>query len=451
MPVLIEGNLAEPVRPDLRGYLASNEACPGQDRKLSIETVMNTVITPHLVEMWPINRLIPYALNARQHSDKQIDQIAASMREFGFTNPILVDNRDGIIAGHARLAAARKLGLAEVPVIVLDHLTELQKRAYILVDNKLAENAVWDEEMLNIELQALMAEQFDLALTGFSDAELEHLLARVDSETLGEEDAAPAAEPSVVSRSGELWILGDHRVICGDALSPGTCERLLEGGYADMVFTDPPYNVDYQSRLGPIANDNLGDGFGEFLSQASRNLLEFCRGAIYICMSSSEIGRLQTAFTSVGGHWSTFLIWEKHTFTLGRSDYQRQYEPILYGWKSGGPHYWCGDRDQSDVWQIPKPRVNDLHPTMKPVELVARAIGNSSLRGETVLDAFGGSGSSLIAAEKLGRRARLIELDARYVDVIVRRWHEFTGNEAVLESDGRTFARIEAERMESET
>src|SRR3982751_281970 len=199
MPVLIERNLAEPVRPDLRGYLASNEACPGQDRKLSIETVMNTVITPHLVEMWPINRLVPYALNARQHSDKQIDQIAASMREFGFTNPILVDNRDGIIAGHARLAAARKLGLAEVPVIVLDHLTELQKRAYILVDNKLAENAVWDEEMLNIELQALAAEQFDLALTGFSDAELDRLLAEVDSETLTEEDAAPAATPDAIS------------------------------------------------------------------------------------------------------------------------------------------------------------------------------------------------------------------------------------------------------------
>src|SRR5918993_5796698 len=406
MPVLIEGNLADRVSPDLRGYLASDEARPGKNRKLSIEIGMETLFTPHLVEMWPINRLVPYALNARQHSDKQIDQIAASMREFGFTNPILVDKTDGIIAGHARLAAARKLGLAGVPVIVLDHLTELQKRAYILVDNKLAENAAWDEEMLNIELQALMAEQFDLALTGFSDAELEHLLARVDSETLGEEDAAPAAEPGAVSRSGDLWILGDHRVICGDALSRSNYERLLEGECADMVFTDPPYNVDYQSRLGPIANDNLGDGFAEFLSQASTNMLEFCRGAIYICMSSSEIGRLQTAFTSAGGHWSTFLIWEKHTFTLGRSDYQRQYEPILYGWKRGGPHYWCGDRDQSDVWQIPKPTENDLPPTMKPVELVARAIGNSSRRGQTVLDAFGGAGSTLIAAEKGGGRAR---------------------------------------------
>src|SRR5918993_1240329 len=207
MPVLIEGNLADRVSPDLRGYLASDEARPGKNRKLSIEIGMETLFTPHLVEMWPVNRLVPYALNARQHSDKQID-----------------------------------------------------------------ENAAWDEEMLNIELQALRAEQFDLALTGFSDAELEHLLARVDSETLGEEDAAPAAEPGAVSRSGDLWILGDHRVICGDALSRSNYERLLEGECADMVFTDPPYNVDYQSRLGPIANDNLGDGFGEFLSQASTNM-----------------------------------------------------------------------------------------------------------------------------------------------------------------------------------
>jgi DNA modification methylase len=412
---------------------------------------MQHIFTPTHIENWPIDRLVPYALNARQHSEKQVGQIAASMREFGFTNPILVDKSAGIIAGHARLAAARKLGFAEVPVIVLDHLTELQKRAYILVDNKLAENATWDEEMLNIELQALAAEQFDLSLTGFSDAELDDLLAEIDSKTLADDDAVPDVEPSAIARTGDLWVLGEHRVMCGDALDRNTYERLLEGGCADMVFTDPPYNVAYQSRLGSIANDNLGAGFGEFLSEACRNLLAYSRGGIYICMSSSEIGTLQTAFTGAGGHWSTFVIWEKHTFTLGRSDYQRQYEPMLYGWKSGGPHYWCGDRDQSDVWHIPKPSVNDLHPTMKPVELVARAIRNSSRRGDTILDAFGGSGSTLIAAEKLGRKARLIELEARYVDVIVRRWQEFTGKHAVLESDGRTFAEIEGERADDAT
>ena len=396
--------------------------------------------------MWPTHKLVPYAVNARQHSERQIDQIAASIREFGFTNPILVDNSAGIIAGHARLAAARKLGLPEVPVIVLDHLTDLQKRAYILVDNKLAENASWNEEMLNVELQALAAEHYDLALTGFSDAELDRLVAEFESQTPREEDSVPSAEATAICRTGEVWVLGSHRVLCGDALNRSTYDRLLEGGSADMVFTDPPYNVDYQSRSRPIANDNLGEGFGSFLSQTCSNLLDVCRGAMYICMSSSELATLQSAFISAGGHWSTFVIWEKHTFTLGRSDYQWQYEPILYGWKSGGAHYWCGDRDQSDVWQVPKPTVNDLHPTMKPVELVARAIRNSSRRGETVLDAFGGSGSTLIAAEKLGRRARLIELEARYVDVIIRRWQEFTGGRAVLDGDGGTFADIQAER-----
>lgn len=244
---------------------------------------MNNLFTPTQIENWPINQLVPYAFNARQHADTQIDQIAASMREFGFTNPILVDKSAGIIAGHARFAAARKLALAEVPVIVLDHLTELQKRAYILVDNKLADNATGDEEMLNIELQALAAEQFDLSLTGFSDAELDDLLAGIDSEGLEDEDAIPAIEPRAIARSGDLWNLGDHRVMCGDALDRNTYERLLEGACADMVFTDPPYNVDYQSRLGSIANDNLGAGFGEFLSGACRNLLACCRGATSAC------------------------------------------------------------------------------------------------------------------------------------------------------------------------
>ena len=396
--------------------------------------------------MWPIKRLVPYARNARLHSDNQIDQIAASIREFGFTNPILVDSAAGIIAGHARMAAARKLSLAEVPVIVLDHLTEVQKRAYVLVDNKLAENSTWDEEMLNVELQALVADQFDVSLTGFCDAELDRLMAQVEAESLADEDAAPAAQQTAVTQPGELWVLGRHRVVCGDAIEPSTYDRLLGGTGADMVFTDPPYNVDYQSRSRRIMNDNLGDGFDEFLSQACRNLLGVCRGAVYICMSSSELATLQRAFVQAGGHWSTFVIWSKHTFTLGRSDYQRQYEPILYGWKEGGSHYWCGARDESDIWQIPKPAINDLHPTMKPIELIERAIRNSSRRDDIILDPFGGSGSTMIAAEKLGRTARVIELEARYVDVIIRRWQDFTGAVAVLDGDGRSFTEIAAER-----
>ena len=410
---------------------------------------MNTIFHSTQIQLWPIERLVPYARNARLHSANQIDQIAASIREFGFTNPILVDSAAGIIAGHARMAAARKLALAEVPVIVLDHLTEVQKRAYVLVDNKLAENSTWDEEMLNVELQALAADQFDVSLTGFCDAELDRLLAQVEADPLADEDAAPAAEQTAITRPGELWLLGRHRVVCGDALDASTYDRLLGGAGADMVFTDPPYNVDYQSRSRRIMNDNLGDGFEEFLFQACRNLLGVCRGAVYISMSSSELATLQRAFTRAGGHWSTFLIWSKHTFTLGRSDYQRQYEPILYGWKEDGSHYWCGDRDQSDIWEIPKPAVNDLHPTMKPVELIERAIRNSSRRDDIILDPFGGSGSTVIAAEKLGRPARLIELEARYVDVIIRRWQDFTGAVAVLDADGRSFAEITAERSET--
>ena len=221
---------------------------------------------------------------------------------------------------------------------------------------------------------------------------------------------------------------------------------MLEGQAADMIFTDPPYNVDYQSKTRKIANDNLGAGFGAFLETVCRNLLNCSRGAVYICMSSSELATLQSAFVAAGGHWSTFLIWAKNTFTLGRSDYQRQYEPILYGWKAGSSHFWCGDRDQGDVWSMAKPVVNDLHPTMKPVELVERAIRNSSRTGDVVLDAFGGSGSTLIACERLDRKARLIELEPKYVDVIVRRWQEFTGQTALLAADGQSFSAVAEQR-----
>ena len=411
---------------------------------------MNILFPAH-IHMWPTERLVPYVRNARKHSATQIDQIAASIREFGFTNPILVDGDSGIIAGHARLAAALKLSLAEVPVIVLEHLTDLQKRAYILADSKLAENACWSEELLDIELQALMAEGFDIPLIGFSDDELEALQAQVEADPLIEENSAPALEEIAITRPGDLWLLGSHRLLCGDATQSSAYDRLLQGGGASMVFTDPPYNVNYEANSRPIANDNLGAAFAGFLSETCSRLLAVCNGALYICMSSSELATLQQAFTDAGGHWSTWVIGSKHTFTLGRSDYQRQYEPILYGWKEGSSHYWCGDRDQSDVWQIPKPAVNDLHPTTKPIELVERAIRNSSRRGEVVLDAFGGSGSTLIAAEKLGRRARRIELKPRYGDVIIRRWQKFAGAVAVLEEDGRPFATVASERSGSAT
>ncbi len=380
----------------------------------------------------------------RTRSDHQIRQIANSIAEFGFTNPILVDTQAGIIAGHARLLAARRLKLQQVPVIVVSHLSDAQKRAYILADNRLALDAGWDDDLLRQELQALENEGFDLDLAGFNADELKGLLQ--DEAPLTEEDDVPPAESVALSRPGDMWILGSHRILCGDALQPSHLEHVLDGAPADMVFTDPPYNVDRQvKKHRPIANDNLADGFEPFLYQACLNLLRFTRGGVYICMSSSQLHTLQTVFTRAGGHWSTFVIWAKSTFTLGRSDYQRQYEPLLYGWRQGAERHWCGARDQGDVWCFDKPRVNDLHPTMKPVELIERAITNSSRPGDTVLDPFSGSGSTVIACEKTGRQGRLIELDPLYVDVSVRRWQHYTGGCARRAEDGRTFDEVSAE------
>ena len=397
------------------------------------------------IEYRPIEALIPYARNSRTHSDAQVAQIAASIREFGWTNPVLVDGDNGIIAGHGRVLAARKLGFEQVPVIELAHLTESQKRAYVLADNKLAENAGWDDELLRIELEALQAAGFDLSLTGFADDELASLMAELaGNEGLTDDDAVPEVTDDPMSQPGDVWLLGEHRVLCGDATDPVALETLMGSDLADMAFTDPPYNVNYANTAKdkqrgthrPILNDNLGEGFAGFLSAACANLLNYSKGAVYIAMSSSELDTLQLAFRGAGGKWSTFIIWAKNTFTLGRADYQRQYEPILYGWPEGAQRHWCGDRDQGDVWNIKKPQKNDLHPTMKPVELVERAIRNSSRPGNVVLDPFGGSGTTLIAAEKSGRVARLIELDPKYVDVIVRRWEEFTGKQATREADG---------------
>jgi len=408
------------------------------------------------IERRPVDRLIPYARNPRTHTEEQVAQIAASIAELGFVNPVLVGADGVIIAGHARVIAARKLGMGEVPVIVLDHLTPAQRRALVIADNRLAENAGWDEEMLRVELEALREDDFHLDLLGFEDAEIEALLAQPETESAGltEEDAVPETAEAAVTVPGDVWVLGEHRLLCGDATVMTDVEKVLAGGLADMVFSDPPYNVNYgatmkdklRGKKRKIANDDLGDGFERFLRDACTNILAVTKGAIYICMSSSELHTLYRAFTESGGHWSTFLIWAKNTFTMGRSDYQRQYEPILYGWKEGTDHYWCGARDQGDVWFVKKPLANDLHPTMKPVELVERAIRNSSKSRDTVLDPFAGSGSTLVACEKTGRPARLIELEPKYCDVIIRRFEEFSGKRAVLESDGRGFDEIALER-----
>ena len=396
------------------------------------------------IEQWPTAKLLPYARNARTHSDDQVAQIAASIAEFGFTNPILAGSDGIIVAGHGRLAAAQKLGLEIVPVVVLDHLSPTQRRALVIADNRIAENAGWDDAMLRIELESLQLEGFDIDLTGFDADALAELLAGDEPNNDGQtdEDAVPEVCETPISRPGDIWIMGSHRLLCGDSTVAESYDRLMQGEVADMVFTDPPYNVNYansakdkmRGKDRAILNDNLGDGFYDFLLAALTPTVAHSRGGIYVAMSSSELDVLQAAFRAAGGKWSTFIIWAKNTFTLGRADYQRQYEPILYGWPEGAQRHWCGDRDQGDVWAIKKPQKNDLHPTMKPVELVERAIRNSSRPGNVVLDPFGGSGTTLIAAEKSDRVARLIELDPKYVDVIVRRWEDFTGQTAIREA-----------------
>src|SRR5579875_62652 len=421
-----------------------------RDRATSAKTA-ELVLRDLAVQRWPIDKLIPYARNARTHSDEQVAQVAASIIEFGWTNPILAGADGVIIAGHARLAAARKLRMTEVPVIVLDHLTPTQRRALVLADNRLALNAGWHEEMLRVELASLEEDGFDLDLAGFTDEEIEELLRDPEEtfEGLTDDDAIPEESKRAVTMAGDVWLMGDHRLLCGDATNVDAIKTVLAGALADMVFTDPPYNVDYEGKTArklKIGNDTLGGKFYEFLREACANLLAVTKGAVYICMSSSELHTLHQAFTDAGGYWSTFVIWAKHHFTLGRSDYQRQYEPILYGWRKGVDHFWCGARDQGDIWFIKRPASSQEHPTMKPVELVEQAIRNSSKTRDTVLDPFAGSGTTVIACEKSGRQARLIELEPKYCDVIVRRWQSFTGREAKLESDGKSYREVAGAR-----
>lgn len=414
---------------------------------------MNSRILPNRIEIVEVERLVPSARNARTHSQKQIAEIAGSMKAFGFMVPVLVDPGNVIIAGHGRVLAARKMGLDRVPVIVINHLSDSEKRAYALADNKIALNAGWDDALLCVELEALKAESIDVAVAGFSQQEFDKLIHELESQVREpDEDQVPEPEKSVVSRSGDLWLLGEHKLLCGNALESASFVTLLAGRVADMVFTDPSYNVAYRSPSSEAinANDDQGPTFVGFLSRACSNLLEHARGACYICMACAEIHTLQTAFTAAGGHWSTFIIWGRSTFTFGRSDYQRQFEPILYGWREGQSHYWCGARDQGDLWLLDKLHAKDLRLTRKPVELIERAVLNSSRRGDMVLDPFTASGSTLIACEKTGRSAMLIECEPRYCDVIVRRWQEFTGRESMLSGSAMTFTQAKAERKATE-
>ena len=395
-----------------------------------------------------IDKVIPYANNPR-NNDAGVTKVAASIEAFGWQYPIIVDKDMVIIAGHTRLKAARHLGMTKVPVRIATELDETKVLEFRLADNRTAEESSWADEELARELGKILEADGDLDATGFDGDQIEALLARALVEEQGQtdEDEIPELPDDSVSKPGDLWQLGNHLLLCGSATVLSDVETVLDGSLADMTFCDPPYNVDYAGGAvrktdRRIENDNLGEGFEVFLYDACVNILTVTKGATYMCMSSSELHTLQRAFTKAGGHWSTFVIWAKDRFTLGRADYQRQYEPILYGWKDGVEHFWCGARDQGDIWNVKRPSKNELHPTMKPVALVERAIRNSSKSRDIVLDPFGGSGTTLIACEKMGRQARLLELDPKYVDVIIARWQKFTGKPAVLDGDGQSFDEI---------
>jgi site-specific DNA-methyltransferase (adenine-specific) len=384
-----------------------------------------------------VDKLIPYAKNSRTHSPEQVGQIAASIKEFGFRNPILVDNLT-LIAGHGRLLAAQKLGLDTVPTIDCSDMSESQKKAYIIADNKLAMNAGWDTAMLTLEMQELQEEGFDLELLGFDDKELNALLEPEAVQGLTDEDAVPETPKEASTKLGDIYILGKHRLMCGDSTSITDMEKLINEQPVDMCLTDPPYNVAYEGATKEkltIINDSMkNDEFRQFLRDAfvaADTVMK--QGAVfYIWHADSEGYNFRGACSDAGWKVRQCLIWKKSSLVMGRQDYHWMHEPCLYGWKDGAAHLWSADRKQTTILEFNKPSRNGEHPTMKPVELFEYQMLNNTKGGDIVLDSFGGSGTTLIAAEKHGRYARIMELDPKYCDVIVKRWEDFTGQKAVL-------------------
>jgi len=377
-----------------------------------------------------VESLIPYIKNSRTHSEAQIAQIAASIKEFGWTNPILVDGDNGVIAGHGRLLAARKLGHKEVPTIELAHMTDNQKKAYVIADNQLAMNAGWDTAILSLELADLKDQGFELDILGFDPKELDSLLEPEQVDGLTDEDAVPDVPEEPKTKLGDIYQLGNHRLMCGDSTSIDAVDRLMDGQKADMVFTDPPYGVDYKG----IHNDSRS-GLEDLLRGVFANYIATSKsGASIYCFHSDRCADVFHKVFREFFHFSSMIIWAKNSLTLSQTDYQSQHEPCLYGWMDNGSHSWYSDRKQTSVWKFDKERVIG-HTTPKPVGLVEKAITNSSKSGDLIIDLFGGSGSTLIASEKIARNARIMELDPKYCDVIVKRWEDFTGKKAVLLSN----------------
>jgi DNA modification methylase len=396
-----------------------------------------------VIEQVPLEQLRPDLANPRRISEEELDALERSLRQFGFVQPVLARKEDRtVIGGHQRLVAARRLGLTTVPVTYLGISVE-QARLLSLALNRIS--GTWDEQLLARLLTDLQTSpEVDLSLSGFGESEIAELLRSLEvrekrerAESFDLDSALEEATRTPRSKPGDLWALGEHRLLVGDATKPADVERLLGGVQAAMAFTDPPYNVSLGdhggqgrgSRRRRIANDSLDPVAWEtFVRAWSRTLLASVDGAIYVCMSSKEMPLVSRILAEEAGHWSDTIIWRKDRFVLGRADYQRAYEPIWYGWREGASHHWCGDRDQDDVWEINRPSDAPLHPTMKPLPLMERAISNSSTSGELVLDLFAGSGSTLIACERMGRRCAALELDPRYADVVLSRFERFSGS-----------------------
>ena len=391
---------------------------------------MKTTTEMTLVE---INKLIPYINNARTHSVEQINKLRSSLREFGFINPVIIDKDYGIIAGHGRVIAAKEEGIEKVPCVLVDYLTETQKKAYILADNRMALDAGWDEELLKLEIEALQGEVFDIGLTGFDEKDLADLFKMDEGDVKDDDyDLTAALEKAAFVEKGDVWVVGRHRLVCGDATNEDDVAKLMDGKKANLILTDPPYGVSFKSSSGlTIQNDSMkNDEFYNFLLAAFKNMVAHLEpgGGAYVFHADTEGLNFRKAFIDAGLHLAGCCIWVKNSLVLGRSDYQWQHEPVLYGFLQNGKHKWFSDRKQTTIWNFDKPKRNENHPTSKPLDLLAYPLKNSTQANAIVLDTFGGSGSTLMACENSNRICYTMELDEKYASVILRRYVEDTGD-----------------------
>lgn len=386
------------------------------------------------MQLIPLGKLVPYVNNARTHSPEQLVKLRSSLREFGFINPVIIDRDFNVIAGHGRIAAAKEEGITEVPCVFVDYLSEAQKKAYILADNRMALDAGWDEELLRIEIESLQGADFDVSLTGFGEDEIADLFAGDGEKDVKDDDfdLSAALEKAAFVERGDIWTVGRHRLMCGDATSAEDVAALMDGKKANLIVTDPPYGVSFKSSGGlTIKNDSMkGDEFYTFLYNSFLCMVEHLEsgGAAYVFHADTEGLNFRKAFVDAGFHLAGVCIWVKNSLVLGRSDYQWQHEPVLYGFLKNGKHPWYSDRKQTTIWNYDKPKRNKNHPTSKPLDLLGYPISNSSQENAIVLDTFGGSGSTLMACEQTNRICHMMELDEKYASVILRRYVEDTGD-----------------------